>query len=572
MFRLKWLLLMAAMAMPACQPHRHDTTHRSHHHPEHQHHEPWSDRSARHPLVVGPDTTVIDRPRLPSGLIDYASAINQHFASGVDLAGNPALGLYCMIPDDKWPDEKSRLKAFKQMDHRPPDPEHRRFDSYDAWLARHAPEMLAPDRIAATRDAWNRAGREPWTTEDRPIIAKYLEAQRRGLETLQALDPEVTAFIPLIADPSQVLLTRTERFSATRHFRNVAQALSREIGLLIGEGRLDDAADTIAALRALGVLLADRSPQLIDRIVGMSIANDAASWLPPLLEHPDLTEAVIGRLRWSAADELRLVRVDAAILITERYILLDAIQRMHGGHDGLTLEMLTGSHQDHGHHHEHGYHHEHEHSGAQSKVVLRYFDRNHAMREINRYFAELAEILKDDDLNQRRRKLEDLMRARLALSRDRLREYLGDAPLESSNLQLVRFTDELLETLEHGRRSERINAEAALNTIITELFLGITLPTYHATARIAQQTLARQRMARIATGLAAFHLRHGRFPQALDELMPDILTTMPIDPFRDDDRVLDYRLRDGVATVSSIGTDSDGRPLSITLDRGDRGD
>lgn len=66
----------------------------------------------------------------------------------------------------------------------------------------------------------------------------------------------------------------------------------------------------------------------------------------------------------------------------------------------------------------------------------------------------------------------------------------------------------------------------------------------------------------LAVALKRYQLRQGRYPERLDQLVPDFLSTVPVDPM--DGRRLRYRLNaDGTFTLYSVGdngTDDGGDP------------
>lgn len=64
-----------------------------------------------------------------------------------------------------------------------------------------------------------------------------------------------------------------------------------------------------------------------------------------------------------------------------------------------------------------------------------------------------------------------------------------------------------------------------------------------------------RRLAATALAIRLFQIDHGRRPERLDELVPDYLPTVPIDPFRSDAGPIGYRLEKGRSRLYSIGDD-----------------
>jgi hypothetical protein len=95
---------------------------------------------------------------------------------------------------------------------------------------------------------------------------------------------------------------------------------------------------------------------------------------------------------------------------------------------------------------------------------------------------------------------------------------------------------------------------------------GLVLLNGARAARSFQTAQARGRAAVAAVALERYRLRHGRWPGALADLVPDLLPAVPRDPF--DGQPLRYRrLADGVV-IYSVGADEtdDGGQLNDAAD------
>lgn len=81
------------------------------------------------------------------------------------------------------------------------------------------------------------------------------------------------------------------------------------------------------------------------------------------------------------------------------------------------------------------------------------------------------------------------------------------------------------------------------------------LPNAESTQARAERLLGRRDGLLVAIALELFRREHGRYPQALDELSPALLPSIPVD--RVSGAPLRYRLIDGRPTVYSVGLDRD---------------
>ena len=99
------------------------------------------------------------------------------------------------------------------------------------------------------------------------------------------------------------------------------------------------------------------------------------------------------------------------------------------------------------------------------------------------------------------------------------------------------------------------NSSGALSKLlelpdVREMFVG----GYNQTLRGTMQSETARRIAISAIALKRFQLAHGKWPEALQELTPAILVTVPIDPF--DGKSLKYHLKaDGTYLLYSVGKD-----------------
>jgi hypothetical protein len=84
------------------------------------------------------------------------------------------------------------------------------------------------------------------------------------------------------------------------------------------------------------------------------------------------------------------------------------------------------------------------------------------------------------------------------------------------------------------------------------LLLAIAAPAVQAFSINAEHTTQRRDAALAAIAMVRFEQRHGRWPNSLEELRPDLLTELPVDRF--DGNLLRYRLIDGRPLLYSVGT------------------
>ncbi len=110
-----------------------------------------------------------------------------------------------------------------------------------------------------------------------------------------------------------------------------------------------------------------------------------------------------------------------------------------------------------------------------------------------------------------------------------------------------------------------------------DILVGMMLPALRASAQVYHLMAARLDMTRLAMAIRCHHLAHGELPATLDELAPEYLDGVPVDPFTQ--MPFDYRPGAETPVLYSVGPDlapdagtEDGDDLIIELTFAARGD
>jgi hypothetical protein len=144
---------------------------------------------------------------------------------------------------------------------------------------------------------------------------------------------------------------------------------------------------------------------------------------------------------------------------------------------------------------------------------------------------------------------------------DRLVSWYAAPPLAAGNrATMLRHMTEMtqLAQLPRGQRRQRVaEVEADLRSKKGDrkyIFYTLLSPAISRVFDVRDRQLASIRCARTALAAEQFRVTHkGRWPQTIEQLVPNFLPEVPIDPFTDDP--LEMEEHDGVLIISSVGSD-----------------
>ena len=122
---------------------------------------------------------------------------------------------------------------------------------------------------------------------------------------------------------------------------------------------------------------------------------------------------------------------------------------------------------------------------------------------------------------------------------------------------------------------EQLIDERAANPI-AKAMMNMLLPAYDSIVRAGERTECTRNATMIGVAAYRFRLKHTRFPETADELVPEFLDSIPIDVITGDP--LKYKLQDNQPLVYSVGADldddggvesldSDGKPVLNVIEQ-----
>ncbi|MCA9230158.1 MAG: hypothetical protein KDA57_05880 [Planctomycetales bacterium] len=486
-------------------------------------------------IVVSKETTFITEPLGEDGLPDYGAFLLNRASEGVTPQNNAAVLTWQAM----WPGELEQEHWLPMADalglKTIPSAEDSLVRPYDQsvrkeiarWLTEQFSKTLegeAAERLLGvdwqarleqeTADNLIGAAMErPWTSDQIPALARWVEDNRRPLELLVEASAR-----PHFYSPSPTLIDNSDKsliemlLPAVQGMRSGVRALKARAMWHLGEGRTAEAWQDLLACHRLARLV-PRGNTLVEQLIAIAIDGVACRGTITLLHHGNLS---VEQSRAILADLLALPRVSSmqqSLDTGERLFFLDAVLRMAQGK--MQGQDMSGPG-----------------AGPLQAVSFVAIDWNHILREGNRWydrFSKALELPRDERKKEFQQIDNDLQQIAAAAKRPGM--VIGGI-------------------FSRQRRSQMIS------NILASLFL----PALESAAYAEDRSIAILDMTRVAAALAVYRAEHGEYPEQLAVLTPEILPEVPLDLYSGAPLIYERKADGGylLYSVFENGTDERG--------------
>jgi type II secretory pathway pseudopilin PulG len=372
-----------------------------------------------------------------------------------------------------------------------------------------APEAKAIDDEAAL------CSRRSWKASEHPKIAAWLKANEKPLAFIIDATNRTHYYMPLVPKrsnqgPSPLI---GALLPSVQTCRDVAQALTARALLRTGEGRFEDAWQDLLACHRLGRLVG-RGTTLIELLVGIAIDAVATKADTAFLEHAKLKNEHIENCLHDLQKLASMPRVADKIDFGERLSTLQIVVLIdrYGPEALENLDKAVPAKQP----------------SPWAKLFRANVDYEPALRNINRWYDQIAKTLRVEDRSTREKQLAQL-----------------DMDLRKLKAKTQESMPGALELL-FAKDSAKIRGETIGNILITLL-----MPAFNKVQSAADRCEQVQNNLYLAFALAAYQRDHGRYPKELDELAPKYLKKIPNDLFSG--KPLVYRPSENGYLLYSVG-------------------
>ncbi len=465
-------------------------------------------------IKIAKDTTAILEPLDQQGYPDYLAALNLLYKQGATTRSNAARSIYLTLrPDSLGSDVRQKIESGLEIAEQ--DQRHYFFTREDFVRETRPKSVESETRLILEQS--EAALDRVWTAQEFPLLAEWLEFNREALAEVCRASQLPKWYVPGVAVglPSVMLAP----LPVSQQARTIAKALRLRALLRIGENEAQAAWDDILALHRLS-LLQCQAPHLIERLVGFDIAANGFAGEQVLLQSTGVTTKLVERIRRDIANLPKMPELDAALDHGQRYLLLDAISlfAQHGlkasklNHTLQPNDVLQSFHER-----------------IFSFCLTRLVNWNRVTRTMNQWVDRTIEAIQIKNDIERMR----VLRTQTMQIRN-MKAHLSDWRYWSHpRLYLPPVL--------------RIKASIWMADQMVVLFF----PDVNGSCAAHIRWKTRREIADIGWTLSEYRLKHNRFPEKLDSLVPELMLQVPPDRFAD--RPLRYQSDGQRFVIYSVG-------------------
>ncbi len=504
-------------------------------------------------ITVAEDTTRIIAPLNRDGTVNYVAHLNRRFSKGITHENNAAVTLMPLYRPNRQEEmqqiakalgldpERSRLVRFVPLD------EYAKANASEEMLAtvKIPPypwevEMLEKGNLSPEvreemrKNLWivttkveqqvsqdaRTAEQRPWSTDEFPMIAGWLKANRETLDLLRKASRQARYHIPWVSreSPPTIVSCHIPSYSISWGRSLLLEALRKA-----GSDDLEGAFEDIAVLHRLARLWG-QDPRIMSLLRSLDLAKQAHCGEIAIAASGKLSaDQAKLRLKWVRG--LKELPDPTEVIDTERYMALDsAAITARASRESFEKQLVAAFPQD-------------RITSDQLKRID--LDWDLILRNLNALYDRGI-------LASRRPGFEEQQKA----------AQLIEDQLEALRRQRRKWTREGGAAGYLRRVSQRKNIGLSeIRTMVTEavereLTFIMWLDLKGVLTR-KTECKARQTLMRVALALAAYRAETGVYPSSLGKLIPTYFSKLPTDPFTG--KALLYRLKNGDYVLSSVG-------------------
>ena len=434
------------------------------------------------------------------GSVDFVAMLNTRMSRNVLPAENAFID-YARIfgPINRPEAEQAELCKWLKIDSIPND------NPFVSWQEIAVGSALQDGE----QNPWEQITRRPWTNEEFPDFARWLEVNARHVDAIHTAARKPKYVYPFVStleadDPGGKAMSCCLEYA--QRMRDLARFMGAHAMNAVSRG---DTNAAIADLESIHRMAAHVSQGLclVEKLVGIALDGIAFHAASRVLGNEKITpEGLANYRQFLQANRLDL-KLAESIDAAERYMLLDVVQLVEKkGMGGLASAIGDDSST----------------SRTVGRLTWSAVDWSIAARDVSKNIDAIVEQLKQPD---------DLIR---------LRE------LEALETTLKPPFDDAFGAARLIFAGPKTKGKA-VGQILSSLFL----PSGHTVAAVEIRCRMQREMLDLALAIAEFRLENGRLPEKLEMLVPKHIAKVPLDRFTQ--QPLIYRVYDDGFELISAG-------------------
>ena len=486
-------------------------------------------------IPVSKETTFITEPIAEDGYPDYVAALNAIASRGVTPENNAAVPLYQAFgPQDIAKERREHVARLLGI-HPPPD-EGGYFIDQSLFLQQNRKETPQPnadvdrDAAQAAADQFEQARRRPWSQDEFPLVAAWLQKNEPAVELIVAASRRERFYFPLFGPGDRPMLIEV-LLPLSQKARQAAHALIARAMLRVKAGKIDEAWQDALACHRLARLIA-QGPTLIEGLVGIAIEGGAVQADAAIAHHGGLSAERATRFAEDLKHLPPMPKMVDKIRIGERFMFLDAVS-MLARRGPAELRRLAGIGEEAG-----GFV-----AWLANTVGNAAIDWEEPLRMGNACYDRLVEAFEKPTRAERDAALRQI---------------------ENDHRQMAQEVKDFKKLLWELATSF---PRRSMGRQIGRVLVSLLSPAILQMAKAEDRGSVYSTLGQIALALAAHRAEHGAYPAELAQLVPKHLAAIPEDPFAN--APLRYKRTDRgciVYSVSINGKDEGGANRDIHLD------
>lgn len=470
------------------------------------------------PILVSKQTTYITAPLRSNGLPDYQTHVRHKLRAGITQENNAAVLMWQAFGPEQGPDDSIPANwelVARELDLPPVDASKCLVDPYsneitqrvENWLVANHPEWkqavanppanqdrdscpteLGYELVGSAQDA-------PWRREQLPPLAEWLDANNDAIDLLVEASRRPRHYTPFeLSEPGEEnTLVSQLPMNGIMRARETARVLGIRAMFHLGEGRHAEAWQDLLATHRWARLVG-HGPTIVEQLVAIAIEGIACKPDAVLLASDDLPQDVAQQIQRDLENLPPAADLAKSFDEGERLYFLDSIVNYRNKGIGafvaenFQFDFETGEPKD---------------PDWTTKLLnLISADWNVGLQEGNRWYDRLAAA------------------ASLPKFIDRKREFRQlEMEISGRESSLRKPGNWIVATFSVGKRNE----------MVATAMIAALSPAFYATLEAQDRTVATLELTQLAAALAVYRAEHGKYPDKLDELVPDVLPQLPVD-------------------------------------------